>query len=110
MPVSDPIFPEKIQALIEKRLGDEQFSVAELSRGAKLSRSQLHRKLQALQQPPAGELIRAARLRRAQTLLRQTRLSITEVAYRAGFRSPAYFTQCFREDFGMTPSQFRRRL
>lgn len=100
---------EKIQALIEKRLGDEQFSVTELSQKAGISRSQLHRKLQALRQPAASGLIRAARLRRAAALLQQDRFSVTEVAYRAGFRSPAYFTQCFREDFGMTPSQFRRR-
>lgn len=100
---------EKILAAIERRYEDERFSVAQLSRGLGLSRSQLHRRLHALQQPSASALIRAARLRRAETLLRQTRLSITEVAYRCGFRSAAYFAQCFREDFGMTPTQFRKK-
>jgi len=52
-------FLDKVLALIERHLGDEQFSVAELSRAVGLSRSQLHRKLLALQQPAASELIRA---------------------------------------------------
>jgi AraC-like DNA-binding protein len=106
---NDRDFLEKILAVIEKRLGEEQFGVAELSRELGISRTQLHRKLRALQQPPASALLRAARLRRAEALLKQARLSVTEVAYRVGFRSAAYFSQCFREDFGMTPSQFRRR-
>lgn len=106
---NDQDFLKKVLTVIEQRLGEEGFSVATLSRDAGVSRSQLHRKLQALQQPAASELIRAARLRRASGLLRQGRLSVTEVAYRVGFRSSAYFTQCFREDLGMTPSQFRKR-
>lgn len=107
---NDQEFLKRVLTVIEKRLTEEQFSVEELSHAAGVSRSQLHRRLHALQQPSAGELIRAARLRRAEVLLTQARLSITEVAYRCGFRSAAYFAQCFREDFGMTPSQFRRRL
>lgn len=101
-------FLKKVSIVIEMHLGDERFSVAKLSREAGVSRAQLHRRLRALQQPAASALIRAARLRRAQTLLKQFDFSVTEVAYRTGFRSAAYFAQCFREDFGMTPSQFRK--
>lgn len=107
--ISDQAFLEKVSTLIEKHLGEEQFGVAELSRKLGISRTQLHRKLHALQQPSASALLRAARLRRAEALLQRTRLSVTEVAYRCGFRSAAYFAQCFREDYGVTPSQFRRR-
>jgi len=99
---------EKVLLVIEKRLDDEQFNVTKLCREAGVSRAQLYRRLQALQQLPANELIRAARLRRAKALLQQTRLAIAEVAYRVGFGSAAYFTQCFREAFGVTPSQFRK--
>ncbi len=108
MPLSSQAFLEKVRALIAERLGDENFSVAQLSRELGLSRTQLYRKLQAEYQPSPSALLRTARLRRAKKLLKQSRLSITEVAYRTGFRSAAYFAQCFREDFGMTPSQFRR--
>lgn len=107
MAISDQAFLAKVSAVIERHLGEEQFGVAELSRKLGMSRTQLHRNLRALQQPSASALIRAARLRRAALLLKQTRLAIAEVAYRVGFRSTAYFAQCFREDFGVTPTQFR---
>lgn len=109
LPMPEQTFLKKILAVIEKRLSDERFKVVELSREVGISRSQLHRKLRALQQPSASALLRAARLRRAQALLKQTDLAVTEVAYRVGFRSTAYFAQCFHEDFGMTPTQFRKR-
>lgn len=110
MSSSDQAFLAKVSAVIETHLGEEQFSVADLSHKLGMSRVQLHRKLHALEQPSASALLRAARLQRAALLLKQTRLAITEVAYRAGFRSAAYFAQCFREDYGMTPSQWRRKL
>ena len=97
---NDQALLKQILTVIEKRLGDEQFSVAQLSREAGMSRSHLHRKLQAMQQPSAGALIRAARLRRAEALLKQARLSVTEVAYRAGFRSTAYFANAFARILG----------
>ncbi|NUO81788.1 helix-turn-helix transcriptional regulator [candidate division KSB1 bacterium] len=100
-------FLKKVLTVIEKRLGEERFNVTELSREISMSRTQLHRRLQALQQPSASALLRASRLRRGEMLLQKTGLSVTEVAYRCGFRSAAYFAQCFREDFGVTPSQFR---
>lgn len=107
MAISDQAFLAKVSAVIERHLGEEQFGVAELSRKLGMSRTQLHRNLRALQQPSASALLRASRLRRGQMLLRKSELSVTEVAYRCGFRSAAYFAQCFREDFGLTPSQFR---
>ena len=105
----DQEFLKNVLQVIEKRLGDEKFNVKELSREVGISRAQLYRKLQMMQNLPANELIRAARMQRAATLLQQTRLSISEVAYRVGFGSPAYFTQCFHQAFGATPSQFRKK-
>ncbi len=102
-------FLAEVLAAIEKHLEDESFDVAALSRKLGLSRTQLYRNLHALRQPAASALLRAARLRRGKVLLQHAKLTITEVAYRSGFRSAAYFTQCFTEDFGMTPSQWRKR-
>lgn len=102
-------FLEQVAEVIKQHCGNESFDVAQLSETLGLSRTQLYRKLRAEHQPAPSALLRTARLRRARDLLAQTDLAITEVAYRSGFRSTAYFAQCFREDFGMTPSQFRRR-
>jgi AraC-like DNA-binding protein len=102
-------FLEKLQATVEKHLGEEKFSVAQLSREMGMSRSQIHRKLRALIGQTPRRFIRAARLRHARALLEQGRLTVTEIAYRAGFSSPAYFAHCFRREFGLTPAQAKMR-
>ena len=56
------------------------------------------------------ELLRDMRLREARRLLTTTELSISEIAYEAGFSTPAYFTKCFREAYGQTPSELRDSL
>lgn len=91
---------------IKQHLGNADFNVEELSRKIGLSRMQFHRRLRELGQPAAGELLRNVRLEHAQELLRQRRLTIAEVAYRSGFRSPAYFAHCFRSRYGCSPRQF----
>jgi len=70
---------------------------------------QLHRRLRELGQPAAGEFLRNVRLEHATVLLRRNRLTISEVAYRSGFRSPAHFAHCFRARYGCTPRQFAQR-
>ncbi len=55
-----------------------------------------------------SELIRNYRLKRAAIFLRQGHTS-TDTAYLSGFGSPAYFTKCFREVYGMTPGEFIRQ-
>ncbi len=93
-------------AEIKQHLGEADFSVEKLSRKLGVSRMQLHRRLRELGQPAAGEFLRDVRLQHAAALLQQHRLTIAEVAYRSGFRSPAYFAHCFRRRYGCTPRQF----
>ena len=50
------------------------------------------------------------RLQRARMLLASTEKSVSEIAYETGFSTPAYFTKCFRDAFGETPSDFRTGL
>jgi AraC-like DNA-binding protein len=73
-----------------------------------MSRMQLHRKLTALGGQSAALFIRSHRLRHARQLLETTALSVSEIAYASGFADPAYFTRCFKEEFGMTPSEWKR--
>jgi len=90
-------------AEIKQHLSEADFNVDKLSRKLDLSRMQLHRRLRELGQPAAGELLRNVRLEHTTALLRQRRLTISEVAYRTGFRSPAYFAHCFRARYSCTP-------
>jgi AraC-like DNA-binding protein len=71
-----------------------------------MSRANLYRKLQALTGQSAKEFIQTIRLKRAAQLLQKNAGNITEIAYEVGFKSPPYFTKCFRDQFGITPSKF----
>lgn len=98
-------FIKKIEELIEKNLDIEDFNVSVLCREFNLSRSQLHRKAKALSGVGPNKLIRNYRLHRAQEFLKSGKYHIAEVAYKTGFSSPSYFAKCFKELFGVAPSE-----
>ena len=100
----DQSFLENIMNVVEDNIGNEEFSVEQLGQIIGMSRSQLHRKLKALLDQAPNQFIRSFRLRRAHNLLSQNAASTSEIAYQVGFGSPSYFTKCFREQYGYTPS------
>lgn len=75
-----------------------------------LGRSQLYRKIKALTNYTPVELLRNIRLKRSREMLTTTQKSISEIAYEVGFSTPAYFTRCYKEAFGETPSELRDRI
>jgi len=103
-PSIDERFLMKVRTSVEQNLSNEQFSVEDLASDVNLSRAQLHRKLVALTGLSANRYIRHFRLEHAMDLLKKNVGSVSEVAYRVGYSSPAYFTKCFSEDFGISPS------
>ncbi|CAN5639880.1 hypothetical protein BH09BAC4_BH09BAC4_04310 [soil metagenome] len=102
----DEQFLGKALAVTEANLANASFDVALFSREMGLSRTQLHRKLTALTEQSPNEFIRAIRLRRAAGLLQQQQGNVAEVSYQVGFSSPNYFTKCFRDVYGQTPTQY----
>lgn len=108
VPSMQKVFLEKVTSTIEKHLADEEFSVESLAAEVGMSRAQLHRKLKALTNKAPNELIRSFRLQRAAALIRQDAGSLAEIAYQVGFSSQAYFTRCFVEEFGMTPTDYKK--
>jgi DNA-binding response OmpR family regulator len=101
----DEVFLNKVNAVVEKHMGDEDFDVDTFSRELGMSRVHLHRKLKALTDQSASQLIRMLRLQRAADLLKQDAGTIAEIAYQVGFSSQAYFTKCFHEHFGHSPKE-----
>ena len=87
---------------------EEDFSIHELARELHLSRSQMHRKIKALTGMSAAIYIRHIRLQKAKELLASTQLSISEIAYQVGFKTPLYFSQVFKETFGESPNSTRK--
>ncbi|MBD2755280.1 hybrid sensor histidine kinase/response regulator transcription factor [Spirosoma validum] len=105
----DEQFLRKALAVTEANLANASFDVALFSRELGLSRPQLHRKLTALTDQSPNEFIRAIRLQRAAALLGQQQGNVAEVAYQVGFSSPNYFTKCFRNAYGQTPTEYAQR-
>ncbi|MFM1876362.1 MAG: hypothetical protein RL266_2099 [Bacteroidota bacterium] len=110
--VAEPSMEEKfllrVKKVVEIHLDDEHFSVEELSKEVGMSRAQLHRKLIALTGKSASRFVRNYRLEHAYQLLQNRVGTVSEIAYRVGYSSPAYFTKCFTEDFGISPSQVKK--
>lgn len=92
-------------AIIEKRMEEELFGVEEFAREMAMSRSQLHRKLVALIDKSPSELLRQTRLLRAKELLVKKAGTPSEIAFQVGFNSHSYFSKCFRDEFGVSPSE-----
>jgi len=101
----DAAFLKKVREAVETNLEDETFSVVELGAAVNMSRSQLHRKLKALTGYAPNEVIRNMRLERAKAMLEKRAGNASEIAYMTGFNSPAYFAKCFKDYFGISPSE-----
>ena len=99
----DP-FLQKFHDFIEANMTDSDLSVETIGAELGLSRVQLYRKLKALTGQSPVELLRKARLQKGRRLLQSTTKSISEVAYEVGFSAPSYFTKCFKDEFGVSPS------
>lgn len=93
-------------AAVEKNIADESYSVEQLSSDLCMSRMTLYRKIQASTGQKPTEFIRTIRLRRATELLREGRMNITEISYATGFSSVSYFSRCFHQLYGVSPTQF----
>lgn len=105
----DKDFVERFKSLIEAKMGDSELNVEDLGKEMGLSRVQLYRKIKSLTNFAPNELLRMARLKKAASLLASSDMTIAEVGYEVGFTSPSYFTKCYKEQFGESPTEFLKR-
>ena len=105
----DKDFVEKFKTIIEEKMSDSGLNVEDLGKDMGLSRVQLYRKIKSLTTYAPNELLRMARLKRAASLLASSELTVAEIAYEVGFTSPSYFTKCYKEQFGESPTEFLKR-
>ena len=109
VPIVDA-FLYKAEAIILEHLAEEHFTGVELAKALLLSRSQFYRKIKALTGMSTAVYLRHVRLQQAKILLTNGQLTISEVAYQVGFKSPTYFSQAFKRTFGESPSEVRARV
>lgn len=103
----DDAFLRKFAEQIEAVYADPEYNVEKLSETLGLSRGHLHRKIKELTGTAPVEFLRTYRLNKATQLLRQNAYTVSEVAYRTGFSSPAYFSKCFKAVYGVTPTEYQ---
>jgi len=102
----DENFLRKVANIVEKNIDDSEFSVEQFSREMSMDRNNLYRKLKKLINQSSSQFIRTIRLKRGAQLLKQKAASISEIAYMVGFEKPSYFTESFKKQFGVPPSEY----
>ena len=102
--LKEDTFLLKFRDFVEKNMADSDLSVETIGAELGLSRVQLYRKIKVLTGQSPVELLRTARLQKGRELLQTTDKTVSEVAYEVGFTAPSYFTKCFKDEFGISPS------
>ncbi len=104
----DQSFLEKVINIIQNHLPEVDFNVDELGRETGMSSSTLRRKFRGLLNQSPNQFIRTIRLQQAKQMLENKSGNIAEIAFAVGFEDPSYFAQCFRDYFGVLPSEVKK--
>ena len=105
----DRKFINEFTALVENNLSNEDFTVENICKHIGISRVQLYRKVKALIGYNVNDYILTVRLQKAKFLLTNEDLSISEISFKVGFSSQAYFSTVFKSKFGVTPKAFKEK-
>ncbi|MEJ2105368.1 MAG: AraC family transcriptional regulator [Ignavibacteriaceae bacterium] len=92
-------------SVIEKNISDEEFSIEDIATEIGMGRTQIYRKIKGLTGKSPSVYLRSVRLSAAQEMIHRREATISEISYKVGFSSPAYFSRCFKEEFGYSPSE-----
>lgn len=103
----DSLFVKRLDSIVYSRLGEQDLSVDKVAGLLHLGRTIFYKKVRGTTGYTPNEYIRVIRLRKAAELLKEVEKNVSEVAYAVGFDNPYYFSKCFKEQFGMPPSQYR---
>ncbi len=102
----DERFLQKAIEVVENNISDPDLDIERFALEIGVSRMQLYRKLDALTEMTVKEFVRNIRFKRAIQLLVQKKLNVSEVAYAVGFKDLSHFRKCFKQEFGMSASDY----
>ena len=105
----DPML-ERVMHFIEENISNADIGVGDLAAAAAVSRSGLQRKLKQTMGITPQELLSEARMKKACQLLQESDKTVAEIAYACGFNDPKYFSRCFKQSTGKTPSEYKNTL
>lgn len=109
MSEEDDRFMRSVMTFIEEHIADADINVAAMAEAVATSRSGLNRKLKSILGVTPLDLLREARIKRACQLLGKGNLNISEVAYQCGFSDPKYFSRCFKQTMGVSPTEYKKK-
>ncbi len=95
--------------VVEEHLAEHDFNVTKFCRYLGKSRVTSYRRLKKMLNQSSGEFIREMRLQQAARLLAEGAYQVHQVANMTGFYNHSYFSKCFRQRFGLCPSEYIRR-
>lgn len=101
----DRQFIQSFNDLLAKHMSDSTLSVEDIGVEMGMSRVQLYRKIKSLTNYAPNELLRLYRLQKAKQLMHIPNKSVADIAYEVGFSSPSYFSKCYKDQYGETPSE-----
>ncbi len=105
----DEIFLAKLTKFIEDNLSDEALDIPRTTQEMNMSHSTFYRKVKGLTGISPSEFINKVRLKNCIKLLLSGDYNVSEVAYMTGFNNLGYFRKCFKEEYGMTPSEYIKK-
>ena len=105
----DDIFLENLVLQINKELDNSSFKLEELPNSLNMSYSVIYRKCQDITGKTLVDFVRSLRLKKAALLISEKGYNISEAAYMVGYKDPKYFTKCFKEEFGSSPSAYKKK-
>ena len=104
----EEVFIKNLTDFIIDNIQDVNLDVDALAHHMGISRTQLYYKLRSYVNLSVTEFITKIRLSKAEEMLSDTSLRISEISWKAGFNSPGYFSKVFKQSFGKTPKEFRQ--
>ena len=109
MLTADHHLTDAMVKIVDEHLSDSDFSLEQLLSKMGMSKSTLYRQLKTETDMTPSDLIRSVRMKRATEMLLKVDMNVSEVAYATGFSSPKYFSRCFKEEYGVTPTDYVRQ-
>ncbi len=105
----DELFLKKVVAIVSEKMADENFNIDLVAETIGISRSAFFKKFKALTDVAPVEFVKDMRIKRAKEYLDAGENNISGIAYAVGFNDGKYFSRCFKDKFGMSPSAYLKK-
>ncbi|WP_442591203.1 hybrid sensor histidine kinase/response regulator transcription factor [Pedobacter sp. AW31-3R] len=105
----DEAFLKEVITIVENEMEKADFSIDSFADTVGLGRATFNRKFKSLTHMTPVEFVRDMRLKRAKQLFDAGDHNIAVIAYSVGFNSAGYFSTCFKEKYGMAPTEYIKK-